>query len=286
MYEAKVKDVVFSFVIPCYNSEEYLGRLLDSIIEQTYKKIEVILIDDGSTDDTMDIIKCYERKMVKEGFSVKIKYQENKGLGGAINTGLKLVTGDYFGWVNSDDILAPNYVERYVKIFLGDKQCNVIQRNGYMVPESEVDLIGKKEYRLINDWNSNPYDEHLFMNMLLEVNYNFTYVAVRTKAFDKVVNDRNIYESREGQNWQLLLPMFYNYTAKYINEPGVYFVERSASLSRNYRNKNPWKLYEMYDEYKTILLTTLKSMNVENYHYYERLINQKYIIKKLEYSKK
>lgn len=276
---------LFSMIIPCYNSEDYLNRNLDCMLRQTYKNIEVILIDDGSTDSTKDIMKDFEKRALEKGMKVIIKSQKNKGLGGAINAGLKLVTGDFFGWINSDDLIIDKYIEDYVDIFSNDPECNIIQRNGYMVPEDEVSLIGKKEFKLINDWNTNPYEESLFMNMLLEVNYNFTYAAVRTTAFDEVVKNRNIYESREGQNYQLLLPMFYNYKAKYINEPGCFFVERNDSLSRNYKNEKIGRLYEMYDEHKEIILNTLKKMNIENYEYYEKLVNQKYIVKKLEYAK-
>ena len=276
---------LFSMIIPCYNSEEYLKRNLDCMLRQTYKNIEVILIDDGSTDNTKDIMKDFEKKALEKGIKVIIKSQKNKGLGGAINTGLKLVTGDFFGWINSDDLIVNEYIEDYVKLFVNDEGCNVIQRNGYLVPESEVSLVEKKEFNLINDWNTNPFDEHLFMNMLLEVNYNFTYAAVRTSAFDTVVKNREIYESRAGQNYQLLLPMFYNFKAKYINKPGCFFVERSTSLSRNYKNEKVGKLYEIYDEHKKIILKTLKTMNIENYDYYKKLIDQKYIVKKLEYAK-
>ena len=281
----RIEKDKFSIIIPCYNSEKYLKRLLESIKKQTYKNIEVILIDDGSNDNTIAIMKEYEEKLALEGFSVKIKQQDNKGLGGAINSGLKLVSGEFFSWINSDDIIVDNYVEKYIEMFRKNPECNVVQRNGYMVPENEVNMIGKKKFRLINDWNTNPYEENLFMNMLLEVNYNFTYVALRTIAFDKVVNNREIYESREGQHWQLLLPMFYNYKSKYINEPGIYFIERKNSLLRNYKYKNVGKRFEMFDEYKNIIMTTLKSMNIDNYDYYEKLIYQKYIMKKLEYSK-
>lgn len=281
----RIEKDKFSIIIPCYNSEKYLKRLLESIKKQTYKNIEVILIDDGSNDNTIAIMKEYEEKLALEGFSVKIKQQDNKGLGGAINSGLKLVSGEFFSWINSNDIIVDNYVEKYIEMFRKNPECNVVQRNGYMVPENEVNMIGKKKFRLINDWNTNPYEENLFMNMLLEVNYNFTYVALRTIAFDKVVNNREIYESREGQHWQLLLPMFYNYKSKYINEPGIYFIERKNSLLRNYKYKNVGKRFEMFDEYKNIIMTTLKSMNIDNYDYYEKLIYQKYIMKKLEYSK-
>ncbi|MBR5369888.1 MAG: glycosyltransferase family 2 protein [Bacilli bacterium] len=278
----KTNKELFSIIIPCYNSEDYLDRLLKCLKKQTYKNLEIILINDGSTDKTLDMMNKF-KKEVK--YKVIIKTQENKGLGGAINTGLKLVTGDYFSYINSDDMITEDYVESFIKLFNSKENVNVIQRNGYLVPEDEVDQIGKKEFNMINDWNTNPFEKHLFLNMILEVNYNFTYVAIRTKAFDKVVKDRDIYESRDGQNYQILLPMFYNYESDYINTPGIYFVTRSTSLSRNYKNEKPGRLYEMYDEYKKIILTTLKKMKLDNYDYLEELVNQKYIVKKLEYAK-
>ncbi len=273
---------LFSIIIPCYNSEEYLPRLLECLKKQSYKKLEIILIDDGSTDSTLKIMEKF-KKEVK--FNVIIKSQKNKGLGGAINTGLKLVTGEFFSYINSDDLIVDDYVEKFVNYFKNDESVHVIQRNGYIVPENEINLIGKKEFAMINDWNTNPFDEDLFINMLLETNYNFTYVAIRTESFDKVVSKRTIYESRDGQNYQILLPMFKKYKPGYINEPGIFFVERKDSLSRNYKNEKPGKLYLMYDEYKKIILSTLKKMKIDNYNYYEKLIEQKYIVKKLEYAR-
>lgn len=278
----EIKNSLFSIIIPCYNSEDYLGRLLKCLKNQTYKNLEIILINDGSTDKTLDIMNKFKKEV---DYKVIIKTQKNKGLGAAINTGLKLVTGDYFSYINSDDMITEDYVSEFVKLFNFKKDINVIQRNGYLVPEDEVNQIGKKEFNMINDWNTNPFEKHLFLNMILEVNYNFTYVAIRTKAFDKVVKNRDIYESRDGQNYQILLPMFYNYDSYYINTPGIYFVTRSTSLSRNYKNEKPGRLYEMYDEYKKIILTTLKKMKLNNYDYLEELVNQKYIVKKLEYAK-
>lgn len=277
---AKEKPL-FSIIIPCYNSEEYLGRLLNCINNQTYHNLEVILINDGSTDNTKKIMEEFKET---SSFKVIIKNKKNEGLGAAINDGLKLVTGEYFTYINSDDMIFNDYIERYVKLFSKSKDIHVIQRNGYMVPEDEIDNIGEKEFPMISDWNTNPFDEDLFYNMLLEANYNFTYVGIRTASFDKVVPNRDIYESRDGQNYQILLPMFYHYKSNYIVDPGIYFVERSKSLSRNYKNEKPGKLYEMYDEYKKIILTTLKKMNLDNYDYLEKMINQKYIVKKLEYA--
>ena len=278
----KINNGLFSIIVPCYNSENYLYRLLECFKKQTYKNLEIILVNDGSTDKTLDLMNKFKKEV---DYKVIVKNQENKGLGGAINTGLKLVTGDYFSYINSDDMITEDYVESFIKLFNSNKDVNVIQRNGYLVPEDEVKEVGKKEFNMINDWNTNPYEKHLFLNMILEVNYNFTYVAIRTKAFDKVVKKRDIYESRDGQNYQILLPMFYNYESYYINRPGIYFVTRSTSLSRNYKNERPGRLYEMYDEYKKIILTTLKKMNLDNYDYLEELVNQKYIVKKLEYAK-
>lgn len=88
-----------SIIVPVYNVEALLPRCLDSIIHQSYKNIEVILINDGSKDKSGRICDTY----AKNDDRVKVIHQENRGLSGARNTGLKHFTGDYVGFVDSDD---------------------------------------------------------------------------------------------------------------------------------------------------------------------------------------
>lgn len=95
---------LISVIVPVYNMEEYLNKCIDSILKQSYLNIEVLLIDDGSTDRSKDICLSYE-KMDKR---VKYYYKDNGGLSSARNFGIKKCKGKYIGFVDSDDVIHEN----------------------------------------------------------------------------------------------------------------------------------------------------------------------------------
>ncbi len=105
-----MSDKKVSVVIPAYNSEKYIGRCLESIIDQTYKNIEIIIVDDGSKDETARVIDSF-----KDRIPIKYIYQENTGAAGARNHGLSLVSGDYVTFCDSDDVLAPEFITELVE---------------------------------------------------------------------------------------------------------------------------------------------------------------------------
>ena len=96
-------EKLVSILTPCYNGEKYIWRLLDSVIDQTYPNIEMFVIDDGSTDNSANLIKSYIPKFESKGYSLTYIYQENSGQAGAINTGLKKISGEYLVWPDADD---------------------------------------------------------------------------------------------------------------------------------------------------------------------------------------
>ena len=99
-----------SMVMTCYNKEQYIGEMFDSIISQIWDNIELILVNDGSTDGTRNIIAEYEPKFRARGFEVVIIDQENAGVCAAAKAGLERITGDYVCMVDADDELNPEYV--------------------------------------------------------------------------------------------------------------------------------------------------------------------------------
>ena len=103
---------LISIIIPVYNAEKYLPNCLDSVINQTYKNLEIILVDDGSTDKSSEICDEYAQK----DFRIKLIHKENGGVSSARNAGLALVSGDYIAWVDSDDFVAPDYIEYMYKL--------------------------------------------------------------------------------------------------------------------------------------------------------------------------
>lgn len=96
-----------SVIIPCYNVEKYLKECLDSVVNQTLKDIEIICINDGSTDDTLYILKEY----AKNDERIKLINKTNSGYGDSMNKGLDMATGDYVGIVESDDFVDLNMFE-------------------------------------------------------------------------------------------------------------------------------------------------------------------------------
>lgn len=90
------KKGVVSLLTPCFNGEKHIFRLLDSVLEQDYLFIEHIIIDDGSTDGTKDIIEKYIPLYNEKGYTLVYVYQENQGQSFAVNRGLKLISGEFF----------------------------------------------------------------------------------------------------------------------------------------------------------------------------------------------
>lgn len=97
-----------SVIVPAYNVEQYIGRCLDSILGQTYTRLEILVVDDGSTDATGSIVDEYARKDDR----IKVIHQKNRGLSGARNSALKLATGDYLGFVDGDDFIESTMYEQ------------------------------------------------------------------------------------------------------------------------------------------------------------------------------
>ena len=102
---------MISVIVPVYNVEPYLRKCLDSIIGQTYKDLEIIIIDDGSTDCSGKICDEYEERDGR----LKVFHTENKGLSAARNLGLDNATGDWIGFVDSDDWIEPDMYEVLLK---------------------------------------------------------------------------------------------------------------------------------------------------------------------------
>lgn len=107
-----MNNIMLSVIVPIYNMSKYLDRCINSLINQNYKKMEIILIDDGSTDNSMEICKYYAEKYT----NIRIYSKENTGLGATRNYGIPLAKGEYVGFVDSDDYIDCNMYEHLMNI--------------------------------------------------------------------------------------------------------------------------------------------------------------------------
>lgn len=134
-------EPLISIIVPIYNVEQYLDKCITSIVNQTYKNLEIILVDDGSTDKCSNI----SDKWALDDNRIKVIHKENGGLSDARNTGLEIATGKYIGFVDSDDFISKYFVEILYKNLV-NTQSDLIQCSHLTVDE---DYLGVEE--LINE---------------------------------------------------------------------------------------------------------------------------------------
>lgn len=272
-------DKVVSIITPCFNGEEFVGRYLESVLNQTYTNIELIFVNDGSTDNTEDVVKDYIPKFKQKGMQFEYVYQKNSGQASALNKGLKIFKGHYLTWPDSDDLLTNDSIEKKVLFLEKNKQYGLVRTDAAIVNESRLDKI--EGYFAKS--NENKSKEELFLDFIIENKVWFApgCYMVRTKAFLEVNPNREIYESRAGQNWQMLLPITYKYKCGFIDEPLYLYVIRQNSHSHTKIDYK--KMLERCDEHEEILINTIESLNLESEEQekYLSIIKEKYIRKKL-----
>lgn len=182
-----------SVIIPAYNIEKYIGRCLDSVLAQTYENLEIIVVDDGSSDDTGKILDDYEEKDSR----IKVIHKENGGVSSARNKGLDMAAGDYIGFVDGDDLIAPEMYETLVNL-LEEEDADIAHCGYQMVFPDRVDYYyntGKRKVQTTEEglkdllsgemiepalynklykrklFDNNRLDESLKINEDLDINY-------------------------------------------------------------------------------------------------------------------
>lgn len=140
------KSIKISVIVPCYNIKEYLPRCIESILAQTYRNLEVILISDGSTDGTDEVIKEYADK---DSRIVPI-FKKNSGVSDTRNKGLDIATGDYIGFVDGDDYIEPEMYETLLKNAI-ENDADISHCGYQMVFPSRVDYYYNTRKKVVQD---------------------------------------------------------------------------------------------------------------------------------------
>ena len=116
---------VVSIIVPIYRAEKYLNKCVQSIVDQTYKNLEIILVDDGSPDNCPAICDAWAKKDSR----IRVIHQRNGGFSAARNAGLDAATGTYIQFVDSDDWIEPNMVEALV-IYAQQTHADIMKKTG------------------------------------------------------------------------------------------------------------------------------------------------------------
>lgn len=257
-----------SIITPCLNGQEFVKRYLDSILNQTYKNLELIFVNDGSTDLTEQIVLSYKQKFEDKGIKLIHIYQENKGLAEAINTGLKVFNGEYLIWPDADDTLVPSSIEKRVGFLNKNKDYGLVR--------SEANIIDDKTNKIIGAIKGKPKQD-IFEDLIFDKTYLCCgCYMIRTEEFLQVVPNKHLYGSKSGQNWQILLPITRKYKCGYIQEKLYNYYIREDSHSHIVKGFEAEieRTYAHHD----ILSNVLKQIN--EYENYEKRLHIKYIRKR------
>lgn len=270
------KDLV-SIIIPCYNSEKYIGECLDSILEQTYKKLEVIIVNDGSSDKTKEILNLYKKKFIETNIILKIIDQENQGQASAVNNGLKYVTGEYLMWQDSDDCYTSEAVEQMLLYLKVNKEKQFVRGEALFLDESMNKILEHKKSKYPNDTN-------IFDFFVFETD-SYCYPGVfmiRMEYFDKCIKDREIFISEVGQNWQLILPIAYKGECGYLDK--IVYKYRIREDSHYHSVKKIEELINRTYGYEKLLFKIIDyiDMPIDEKINYKKLIKRKYDINREE----
>lgn len=162
-----------SIIIPAYNVEKYITEAVDSALAQTCKNIEVIVVDDGSTDGTKKVLSSYVGKN-----QIRYIYQSNKGLSGARNTGMRAAKGEYIAFLDADDIFLPDKVQRQIDYLKLHPECDVCYCDIWHFYDEEP----QKMFKLNYDYHSR---ESVFRKLLLKNFINPLSVVIRKATAEK-----------------------------------------------------------------------------------------------------
>lgn len=222
-----MKNKMVSLVVPVYNGTKFISVLIESILQQTYSQIELIIVDDGSTDKLEEYLLKYESRFNKRGYKLKYFFQPNQGQAVAVSYGLKQASGDYISWPDCDDFYSEtNSVETLVEeleVNSGELSVGVCCDMNLCNENYE-----KVQTSLLNhSFNSqtNFFEETLYGRYWI-VPGRFLFKMDELK---RVIPNFDIYINRQGQNWQLLLPIMYNQKVKYVDKKlFTYFLHQNS----------------------------------------------------------
>lgn len=210
-------------IIPCYNHEKYVEETIESIVNQTYKNIELIVIDDGSKDTSPQIIEELSKK-----YDFKFIHRPNKGLSATLNEGIKLSQGKYVSVCASDDKLKLDKVE---------KQVNFMENNPH------YGMCFGKAILFDDDGSEEPLEIKysrggwIFDDLIIN---NFHIPAVTNMIRKNVFSDVGVFdENLWVEDWDMWVRIANKYQIGYMDEYLAYYRKHETNMS-----KQGWKMYE------------------------------------------
>ncbi|MBP5683928.1 MAG: glycosyltransferase [Bacilli bacterium] len=263
-----------SVIVPVYNVEKYIDKCLDSLVKQTLKDLEIIVVNDGSPDNSEKIIQKYAKKYK----NIKYLVKENGGLSDARNYGLKYAKGEYIAFLDSDDYVSADMYEKMYEKAISEDFDMVVCDINYLYPDNTLRVDGgikedtkdiKKTFLTIHPaaWNK-IFKKELFTNKVFfkkgvwfeDVEFIYRLLPY-VKSIGVIHEAYNQYVQREGSITNTINPKIYDYIS---NMNGVVEYFKKNKLYDNYQKE----LEYAYVRY--IYATFIRSIAKYDYEEYEK----------------
>lgn len=179
---------IISIIVPIYRVEQYLSKCIDSLLNQTFKDIEIILVDDGSPDSSPAICDTYKTRDER----INVIHKKNGGLSSARNAGLSISHGKYIGFVDSDDWVEPNMYEEMYN-FLVANDCDLVECGINLIYENKISKYSTKANELVSGREA----LHRHLNIYTRTNQTLPRTAVWSKLFKREFWDSNRFPEGE-----------------------------------------------------------------------------------------
>lgn len=247
-----------SIIVPVYNTDKYIERCIISIVNQTYQNIEIICVDDGSTDDSGMILD----NLAKEDARIKVIHKKNEGVTAARNAALQIVTGDYIGFVDSDDYIEKEMYELLVNA-MAENKVDIVTCKYYFDFNGTINVALNKrkvpsEPLSIAEFLPYIYERDMFSGV---ASYLWTRLFRRNVIIDDDGNHKVQFQAEYGGTDDIVFVAEANMRSKkiiYLDKPLYYYFQRENSIVHDggtqlatlHWVKSYEKILEIYDEHQ------------------------------------
>ncbi len=208
-----------SIILPTYNREHLLGRSIQSVLNQTYRDFELIIVDDGSTDNTEKLVRSFKKETINY-----IKHRENRGPATARNTGIKSASGEYIAFQDSDDEWLPEKLEKQMMVFKASPPDVGVVYTGFF------QFINTRK-RYIPPTKVVQKDGYIFANLMKDCFVSTQTTLVKRDCF--IVTGMFDERFTPSEDWELFLRMSRQYQFRCVNEPLVIVYHQPDSITAN-----------------------------------------------------
>ena len=205
-----------SIILPAYNGEKFIAEAIDSVLNQTYGDFEIIVVNDGSTDRTAEILSKY-------GGKIRVISQANAGIAQARNVAISNSKGEYLAFLDQDDIWLEDKLEKQMEIFDKDKDVGMVYSGTFVMTAGNAEL---KSFDL-----KKPYKGMVIEELLMNNFISTSAVVTKKECFDRVgLFDNSLSPCLDYDRWLYIATL---YKVDYVDKPLVRFRDHIATFRKN-----------------------------------------------------